>query len=265
MNDWQGPGTLFARRQFLARLHFFVSFLLAACSPLALASRRPFETALFLLILSRAFYLIGRYFSQSAGIAVVGAVGEDDVAAVLATLPAGWKFERNIQIIGGDIDFLVTSPEMKTFLLDAKAHSGTVFYDGVRLLRKVKGKQVPFEKDILSQIKRQAVLVRTERKLSFVHAVIVFTRADVQVSATDIAFVKVVSARDLLPSLMEDYRPKGSNVALRTNLRDIAEHRNLAKSAPSSLLKETIFEADYVASDRCKGEVIDSARASRQN
>ena len=241
MNERHGLGTLFARWQSLSRLHFFVAFLFVAFCPLALASRRPLETAIVLLISARVFYLIGKHFSQSARIAMVGAVGEDDVAAALQQLPSGWKIERNIPFDGGDIDFLLTSPQNKIFLLEAKAHSGIVFYDGIRLSRKVRGKHVPFERDILSKIKQQAVLVRTERKLSFVNAVVVFTRAEVQVSAAEIAFVRVIPIKDLLQVLKEETNPPASKVVLRTNLKKIAENRNIAGDK-ATLGKENITE-----------------------
>lgn len=209
MGDWRGPGTLFARRHSLARIYSLIAFMMVAFCPLAFASKRPVEFVLVLLIASRVFYLIGRYFSDSARVAMIGAIGEEDVAAVLQKLPSSWKVERNIPVeSGGDIDFLVTSPENTIFLLDAKAHSGIVVSDGVRLSRRVGGKRIPFEKDFLSKVKQQAVQIRTERKLPFVNPVLVFTRAELQTSSSDTALVKVLTIKELLPHLLMSAQKK---------------------------------------------------------
>ncbi|MBA3994138.1 MAG: hypothetical protein C0469_11475, partial [Cyanobacteria bacterium DS2.3.42] len=226
MGEWRGPGTLFVRWQSLSRIYSLVAFMMVAWCPLALISIRPLECVLVLLICARVFYQIGKHFSESASLAMIGAIGEDDVAAVLQKLPSAWKVERNIPVeSGGDIDFLVTSPENTIFVLDAKAHSGTVVYDGVRLSRKVKGKRVPFEKDILSKVKQQAVQIRTERKLPFVNPVLVFTRAELQLSSMDTALVKVLTTKDLLSHLLSSTKAGKPKIVVRSHLQLVADKK----------------------------------------
>lgn len=226
MGEWRGPGTLFVRWQSLSRIYSLVAFMMVAWCPLALISKRPLECVLVLLICARVFYQIGKHFSESASLAMIGAIGEDDVAAVLQKLPSAWKVERNIPVeSGGDIDFLVTSPENTIFVLDAKAHSGTVVYDGVRLSRKVKGKRVPFEKDILSKVKQQAVQIRTERKLPFVNPVLVFTRAELQLSSLDTALVKVLTTKDLLSHLLSSTKAGKPKILVRSHLQLVADKK----------------------------------------
>lgn len=204
MSAWHGPGTLFSRWHSLSRVYSFISFMMIAFCPLALTSARPLESVVVLILCARVFYLIGRHFSRSARVAMIGAVGEEEVATVLQRLPPTWRVERNIPLeCGGDIDFLLTSPENSIFLLDAKAHSGVVFYDGARLCRRFRGRSVPFERDILSKVKQQAVQIRTERRLPFVNTVLVFTRADVQVSADEVGVVSVVALKELLAYLQD--------------------------------------------------------------
>ncbi len=220
MGDGRGPGTLFARWQSLSRIYSLIGFMMVAFCPLALVSKRPLEIVLVLLISSRVFYLIGRHYSESAGMAMIGAIGEDDVAAVLQKLPSTWKVERNIPIdSGGDIDFLVTSPENTIFLLDAKAHCGTVVVDGARLSRRVGGKRIPFEKDFLSKVKQQAVQIRTERKLPFVNPILVFTRAELQIPSMDMTLVKVLTLKDLLPHLLSSTKACRPKVVVRSHLK----------------------------------------------
>ncbi len=254
MGDWHGPGTLFARWHSISRIYMLVAFLMVAFCPLALISRRPSESVLVLLIASRIFYLIGKHFSNSARLAMIGAIGEDDVAAVLQGLPPNWKVERNIAIeSGGDIDFLVTAPDQTIYLLDAKAHTGTVSFDGVRLVRRVGERNVPFEKDFLSKVKQQAVQIRAERKLPFVHTMVVFTRAKVETQPQVIPLVRVVALKDLLPCLLtaqKDHRPK---IIVRPHLRLVAA-RMLPSSqntlSQSAQLKHLAKEAGIVPLDR---------------
>lgn len=255
MGDWRGPGTLFARWHALSRIYSLIAFMMVAWCPLALASKRPLEAVLVLLIGSRVFYLIGKHFSESARLAMIGAIGEDDVAAVLQKLPSAWKVERNIPLeSGGDIDFLVTSPENTIFVIDAKAHSGTVVYDGKRLSRRVKGKSVPFEKDILSKVKRQAVQIRTERKLPFVNPVLVFTRADLQLSSLDTALVKVLTVTDLLSHLLSS--TKGGSpkvVVVRSHLQLVSNKKlpeKITSISQTSQIKMLAKEAGIVPLER---------------
>lgn len=231
MSDWHGPGTLFVRWHSISRIHLFVAFIMVAFCPLALVSARPLEFILSLLLCARVFYLIGKHFGDSAGVAMVGAIGEDEVAAALKQLPPSWKVERNIPLeSGGDIDFLLTSPQNTIFLLDAKAHSGVVFYDGMRLCRRIAGRSVAFEKDVMSQVKRQAVQIRTERKLPFVNTVLVFTRAELQ-APKEIGLVSVVGLKNLVAHLQAKTVANNPKVVVRSHLKLIAQQRQVSERA----------------------------------
>ena len=223
MRDWHGPGTLFIRWNSLSRLHSFVAFMMVAFCPLALVSKRPLECVIVLLLCARVFFLIGKHFSESARSAMVGAIGEDDVASVLRQLPESWKVERNIPLEDcGDVDFLLTSPDNNIFLIDAKAHSGAVFFDGSRLSRRVKGRNVPFERDFLSKVKQQAVQIRTERRLPYVNTILVFTRAELQLATSDIGHVKVLSLKQLLGHLQSTAPSAKQKSVVKNHLRLIA-------------------------------------------
>lgn len=242
MSEWQGPRTLFSRWHSLSRIHLFVAFMMVAFCPLALVSARPLEFILSLLLCARVFYLIGKHFGDSAGIAMVGAIGEDEVAVALKQLPSSWKVERNISLeSGGDIDFLLTSPQNNIFLLDAKAHSGIVYYDGMRLCRKIGKRSVPFEKDIMSQVKRQAVQIRTQRKLPFVSTVLVFTRAELQ-TPKEIGLVSVVELDNLVAHLQEKTAMVKPKLMVRNHLTLIAQQRELAECPKEENLQIEIAE-----------------------
>lgn len=254
MGDWHGPGTLFARRHSRSRIYSLFAFMMVAFCPLALVSKRPLEIVLVLLIASRVFYLIARHSSESAGMAMIGAMGEDDVAALLQELPSTWKVERNIPVeSGGDIDFLVTSPENKIFLLDAKAHCGTVVVDGARLTRRIGGKRVPFEKDFLSKVKQQAVQIRTKRNLPFVNPILVFTRAELETSCLDTALVKVLTIKDLLPYLLSSTKASRPKIVVRSHLKLVAEKKipaNIKSLSQTAQIKMLAKEAGIVPLDR---------------
>ncbi len=254
MGEWRGPGTLFARWHALSRIYSLVAFMMIAWCPLALVSTRPLESVIVLLICSRILFLIGKHFSESASVAMIGAIGEEDVAAVLQKLPSTWKIERNIPIeSGGDIDFLVTSPENTIFVLDAKAHSGTVVYDGIRLSRRLKGKRVPFERDILSKVKQQAVQIRTERKLPFVNPILVFTRAELQLSSLDTALVKVLTLKDLLPHLLSSTKVVRPKVVVRSHLQLVANKKvpqQIKSFSQTTQIKMLAKEAGIVPLER---------------
>ncbi len=254
MNDWQGPGTLSARWHSLSRLYSFVAFIMVAFCPLAMLSKRPLELVLVLLIGARILYLTGRYFSQSASVAMVGAIGEDDVAATLRELPQAWKVERNVLLEGGgDVDFLLTSPENDIFLIDAKAHTGTVFFDGAKLCRRVAGRQKPFEKDFLSKVKQQAVRIRTARKLPYVTTILVFTRAEVQVPSSGIGHVRVLALKQLLSYLQSTKSTIKQKVAGRNHLRLIAADEplfDIKKLSEAEQIKSLVRSAGVVPLDR---------------
>lgn len=254
MNDWQGPATLSARWHSLSRLYSFVAFMMVAFCPLALLSRRPLELVIVLLIGARILYLTGKHFSQSAAAAMVGAIGEDDVAATLSKLPQSWKIERNVLLEGGvDVDFLLTSPENDIFLIDAKAHTGTVLFDGVRLFRRVAGRQKPFEKDFLSKVKQQAVLIRTARKLPYVTTILVFTRADVQIPSAEIGHVRVLALKQLLSYLQSTKSAVKPKLVVRNHLRLIAAEKppfDIRRLSEAEQIKSLAKSAGVVPLDR---------------
>ncbi|MBW4520766.1 MAG: NERD domain-containing protein [Scytolyngbya sp. HA4215-MV1] len=107
-----------------------------------------------------------------------GIAGEDAIAEVLKILEnRGWKIERNLQIRSiGDIDFLLTSPRAKTYILDAKSHRGLIFYQQ-KLQRRMGKKVHAFEKDFIAQMMKQVYAVKDFKKLTWITPLLVFSRA----------------------------------------------------------------------------------------
>ena len=126
----------------------------------------------------------GRKLIGAAKAAEQGADGEDKVDKMLSQLPQGWKVERNIRMPGhwSASDLPVQSPSGSSIVLEVKAHKGKITADGQMLCRVWFGAGVPFPKDFIAQVTRQAAKIREARKLGYVHAVLVFTEAKVLTS-----------------------------------------------------------------------------------
>jgi hypothetical protein len=211
MKTFRGPGELFSRRQNTSNLYRVASFASLALIPLAFFLPHPPVWIVLNLIAARILFRIHKHHAGGAGRARSGARGEDLVALTLSKLPAGWQVERNILLYRrGDVDFLVTSPTGKVFLIDAKAHYGRVEFLNDRLYRRIKGQRVEFEKDFLSQVRMQVSQICSERSLPYVEALLVFTKAKLNFEDGEIFGVRVMQLDSLLAFLIGAGSPSPS-------------------------------------------------------
>lgn len=132
-----------------------------------------------------------------------GAAGEDEIAKTLEQLPKGWSVERGVALDRiGDIDFLLQSPNGKTFVLEVKAHKGKISWNGNALCRISKGVGIPFEKDFLTQTLSQVTTIKELRRLQFVNAVLVFTQARVVMDNREHRHVHILQQDELIKYLL---------------------------------------------------------------
>ncbi len=132
-----------------------------------------------------------------------GAAGEEAIATVLAPLQSeGWQMEFGVRDRSvGDVDVFLLSPQGRAYTIDVKSHRGEVRSDGKQLYRQYGRSQYPFEKDFLSQAKRQAVAMKKLKQLSFVTPVVAFSQAKVEVEQNPIVGVYVVGKQNLVRCL----------------------------------------------------------------
>lgn len=203
MSHERGPDAIYQKLMGPARLFRFGAFFPLALLPLTYLTTDPLVSAILLCAFARLLLLTSHALKSRARVAKIGAQGESMVMEILSKLPQGWVVEKNVEFgARGDIDFLIHSPQGKVFLIDAKAHRGTVRFSGHRLIRNVDGKTCEFERDIVSSVKRQAAHIRNLRGLNFVCPIIVFTKAELDLRDAVLPIVKVLSVADLLPYLL---------------------------------------------------------------
>lgn len=149
----------------------------------------------------------GWHYWKRANRAVQGAKGEETVALLLSDLEReGWSVEYNIPVPKfGDADAFVRSPSGSCFVVDSKAHGGTVFFNGTKLMRRY-GKEVyEFDgnKDLLKAVKGQAVYLKERKNVRYVTPILCFTNAELDVQAIDnkVQDVHVLYPESLVPLL----------------------------------------------------------------
>jgi hypothetical protein len=126
-------------------------------------------------------------------------------------LPVGWLVEASVRVPGfGDIDSFVTSPNKNYYAIEVKSHQGEVLFDG-KSLRRGSGKY--FEKDFLTQVTRTAAELKNMRRLPFVNALLVFTRAKLSLSERLIRQVRVLSSEELVSFLISQESTNGGKSA----------------------------------------------------
>ena len=155
-----------------------------------------------LLIVSRVSWTESANQLALSRRAKAGARAEKYVASLLNSLKGDWKIISSVQSPElGDIDFVLTSPQGRTYAIEVKSHHGTVRSNGTGLYRVVDGQACLFEKDFLSQAMREALAVRQRMCLSFVTPLLVFTRAAIELPERKIRSVSVLHAHELLQFL----------------------------------------------------------------
>ncbi|HEY9776583.1 MAG TPA: nuclease-related domain-containing protein [Planktothrix sp.] len=175
------------RSMAMARKGRAIAFLSAAVLLLLAALSVPFNMPfkqgvglIFLLLAgARALQVVGNNYLIEAQRADSGADGEDYVNGILQRLPEMWEIQRNYPAdYLGDIDFLVTSPAGKVFIVEVKSHKGVVCNDHDGLFRRVGYQMRKFEKNPLQQAENQACWVRDNLDKESVTPIICFTRAE---------------------------------------------------------------------------------------
>lgn len=248
MKTFRGPGELYSRHKNTANLQLIASFSCLALVPLAFFLPHPLVWIVLILIASRLLYRMHKNHSGSAERAKSGAQGEDQVAIVLNNLPFGWRVERNILIHRkGDVDFLVTSPVGKVFLIDAKAHYGRVESSNGQLYRRIKGKRVEFEKDFASQVRMQVSQICIDRSLSHVEPLLVFTKAKLNINEGDVFGVKVMQLDSLLSYLVGRNTPSPNRPVSHLKKRMTAigsQQESKAQRNKSNVLQLAGYEED---------------------
>lgn len=114
---------------------------------------------------------------------------EETVALLLRDLERkGWIIEYNIPVPKyGDADAFLRLPSGSCFVVDSKVHGGTVFFNGIKLMRRY-GKEVyEFDnnKDLLKAVKGQAVHLKKAKGVKYVITILCFTKAKLDIQAID--------------------------------------------------------------------------------
>ena len=145
----------------------------------------------------------GQHLWKRANQADQGARAEEEIETLLSPLKQqGWKIEygiRDRQV--GDVDVFLLSPRDRAYTIDVKSHKGYVYCQHDQLFRKLGKSGRPFEKDFLSQAKKQAVVMRRRKHLQFVTPMIVFANATVGIRKKSVAGVYVVEGTHLIACL----------------------------------------------------------------
>jgi hypothetical protein len=150
----------------------------------------------FFVVTSIGLVANGVLLWKRANRADQGAKGEEDTAqAILQLEEEGWKIEYGMRFSGslGDADIVCVSPQNRIFVIDVKSHRGDITTDGTYLYKRLGKKTYPFEKDFLSQSKKQAMQVKKQKKLNhFVTPIIAFSRAKISIPSGKVQNVYVV-------------------------------------------------------------------------
>lgn len=181
------------KRQNMARRRFLLVGILAI-TPLLLYFFFAF-TGISLLInlvcwvYAFIFFQRGKKLLWESQRANQGAEAEESVALVLSELESeGWQIEYNLPVsYWGDVDAFLCSPRGNCFVVDTKSDSGTVFFDGTRLMKRYgqKIRQFSNNKDILKAARGQAVTLKEIKQVRFVTPMLCFTKATLAIEIID--------------------------------------------------------------------------------
>ena len=168
----------------------------------------PFGAYVMCVVLAGWLYWKGHYWEKRIKQAQVGAEAEEQVGRLLEQLP-DWRIEHGMYFDGiGDVDFVVTSPVGRTFVIDVKSHRGVVGCEFGRLMIYGGGKSSnTIETKFLEKVKRQLEMVALFRGTRCIEPVLVFTRAEVPGSSCVMDGVTVLSSSILLEFLKKNCKP----------------------------------------------------------
>ncbi|MFN6563429.1 MAG: nuclease-related domain-containing protein [Nostoc sp. ChiSLP01] len=178
-------------------------------------------TALLLSILSSSFvkmlvllgglvgscYLCrnGQHLMKRGDDAQRGATAETEVATLLRSLQhQGWQIEYNLRINRwGDADVVLHSPQGKWYIVDVKSHGGTKVYENGHLRKRYGRNTFDFnEGDLISKVKGQATEVKHLKNARWVTALLCFTKGDVDIPSNQVGGAYVVTATELINTLL---------------------------------------------------------------
>lgn len=185
----------------------------------------PFAVYLFCLVLAGWLYRKGHYWEKRIRQAQQGGEAEDQVGKILERLPAEWKIDHSVYFTNmGDVDFVVTSPEGRTFVIDVKSHKGFVSIATGKLSIITDRKTFnAFDTSFLTKIKRQVELVALFKGVRNIEPVLVFTRAEVPSPNCVLDGVTILSSSTLLEFLAKNCKPK--RVKAMTHVLQPSERR----------------------------------------
>lgn len=158
------------------------------------------------LVGSYYVYRNGQHLMKRAGDAQRGTKAETEVAALLRPLQRqGWQVEYNLRIRRwGDADVVLHSPKGNWYVLDVKSHGGTKVYESDRLRKRYGRNTYDFkEGDLIEKVKGQAKEVRRLKGARWVTALLCFTRGDVDILSNKAGDVYVVTAGNLVSTLLQ--------------------------------------------------------------
>jgi hypothetical protein len=193
---------------------------------------------LFLLVLGLLFKSYAeRLINQGSKAelrAIRGAKAEEKIGGLLEKLPEDFCVLHDIESTYGNIDHIVISKQNGIFLIETKAHGGTVRIDGETLLVNNK---LP-EKNFISQALQNAywlkeVIGKEVDAQPWITPVIVFTNAFVSASKP-VKGVIVVNKKFLLSLLQRANKPNPVNTQVWQEREKISERleTNGSVSAP---------------------------------
>jgi len=158
------------------------------------------------LVGSYYLYRNGQHLMKRAGDAQRGTKAETEVAALLRPLERqGWQVEYNLRIRRwGDADVVLHSPKGNWYVVDVKSHGGTKVYESDRLRKRYGRNTYDFkEGDLIEKVKGQAKEVRRLKGARWVTALLCFTKGNVDIPGNDADGVYVVTAADLVSTLLQ--------------------------------------------------------------
>lgn len=162
--------------------------------------------------------------SVDVRIAKRGAEGEEQIGALLATLPPDqYHVLHDVTMAYGNIDHVLISKQKGIFLIETKAHSGRISVDNGVLLRD----GLPFEKNILRQTTQNVYWLKDYLAAKvgvnvWVNGVIVFSRAFVPYDMKPMNKIAVKNQKFLVQYLSE--MPQENTSATLWAMRDRIVH-----------------------------------------
>jgi Nuclease-related domain len=151
-------------------------------------------------------YRTGQHLMKRAADAQRGAKAETEVAALLRPLKRkGWQVEYNLRIKRwGDADVVLHSLKGNWYVVDVKSHGGTKVFEDSRLRKRYGRKIYDFkEGDLIDKVKSQAKEVKNLKGARLVTALLCFTKGDVDILGNKAGGVYIVTAPDLVSTLLE--------------------------------------------------------------